>query len=231
MAQDIMTGEEISQEDLDRMTGAKKVQGPIQKIRSVHHRLAQLKAQGLKDSEISAMTGWSQSRLCILGSDPTFAGLVQFYLSKSAEAFVEVQTQFLSLGLDAMAELHERIVENPEEVSDKLLLDTAAFAMDRAGFAPVQKSVSATVGGQLSEDELRRVKEELKRGARANVVTKNYLRAGGSQSMSEAVDHSEGETEGERGGGENLREEGGEVPDQMDKAGGHSGRVIPWPVD
>lgn len=231
LPEDLITGLQFTQEEVESFAGAKKVQGNIQKIRSVHHRLAQMKAQGLKDVEISAITGWSQSRLCILGSDPTFAGLVQFYINKGVEAFVDVQTKFLSLGLDAMEELHERIVEDPESVSDKQLLEVAAFAMDRAGFAPVQKSVSASYSGQLNPDEVRRVKEELKQGSRAYVTTKNHIRSGGGEPLPQASHNPPGPSQGERGAREDVREESGEASDEMGEKRGDRGGVIPWPVD
>lgn len=221
----------LSDSEIAGFVGAKKLQGPLKKIRTTHHRIAQLMAQGLKDVTISQMTGFSQSRLSILKSDPAFSGLVQHYLSLSQEAFVDVQTRLLSVGLDAVEILHERMLDEPDEVSDKQLLEVATFAFDRSGHAPVHKSMSTNLHGTLPPDEISRLKAEAKERSLGHVTTKGNLRPSISGVLSEASVYPQSSTEGERRGGENLREEGGEVPDSVEQAGGTRGKPFPRAVD
>lgn len=132
---------------------------PVAALRAVHHQVARLVASGTKHVEIAAIVGWSVSRISIMLNDPAFRELVQHYKERESELYLDVRARMLALGLDAAATLHERIIDNPDVVSDRTLLEVMAQTMDRAGHAP-GRAASGTVGTGLSSDELRTMKQE-----------------------------------------------------------------------
>jgi len=70
---------ELTEDDLKELvnpTALNSAPSQLQRIRSTHHRLAQLVAEGRKGTEISLIMGYSQSRISILQSDPAFQALI-----------------------------------------------------------------------------------------------------------------------------------------------------------
>ena len=104
----------------------------IQRIRSTHHRLAQLIAEGRKGTEISLIMGYSQSRISILQSDPAFQELIAFYKNQQTAIFLDVQSRLADLGMSATEELRERLEENPGDFTVNQLLDVQKAAFDRS---------------------------------------------------------------------------------------------------
>lgn len=145
----------ISEEDLlNRSEGALvSSEAPtLSRIRGIHHEIARLLASGLKPADVSAVTGYSLSRISILQKDPSFRELLSFYESKSDEVFVDVRKRMAVLGLDAASELADRLENKPETLSNSQLIEITKASLDRAGFSPVTKTVN--VGVQISSDEL-----------------------------------------------------------------------------
>jgi hypothetical protein len=109
------------------------------RIRHAHHTLARLIAEGKKDIEISAITGYSPSRISILKGDPAFADLVAYYTSQVEAIFVDVHERLKTLTVEAIEELATRLEENPESFTSRDLLLVAELAADRSGFGPSAK--------------------------------------------------------------------------------------------
>lgn len=95
----------------------------VGKIRQSHHALARLMAEGRKGVEIAAITGYSQSRISILKGDPAFAELVQYYSGQVEGKFMDVHERLAALQGDAVQELHSRLDEEPEKVSNQELME------------------------------------------------------------------------------------------------------------
>jgi len=127
----------------------------LTRIRAIHHQAAKLLATGMKAVEVSAVVGLSQNRLSILQSDSAFKELLSFYTEREDTRFADAQERLVLLGLDAAAELHERIVENPEEVSSKTLVEIMTASLDRSGHSPVHKHAFTF----LSKDDISKIKE------------------------------------------------------------------------
>lgn len=124
----------------------------LARLRGIHHDIARLLATGLTPAEVSATTGYSPSRISTLQNDPSFKELLAFYSAKDAEVFVDVRKRLAVLGLDASAELTDRLVEKPESFTNTQLIELTKATLDRAGYNPVAKSLNASVS--ISTDEL-----------------------------------------------------------------------------
>lgn len=152
---------ELSVEDLavleTTVVGSKP--SPLKRVRYIHHQTARLLASGMKAVEVSSVTGLCQSRISILLSDPTFKDLVTFYAERDDARLAAVQDRLVSLGIDAAAELHSRIVESPDLMSSKDLTSVMVSALDRGGHSPVHKSES--VSATISAEDLARIKTDV----------------------------------------------------------------------
>ena len=131
----------------------------LARLRGIHHDIARLLSSGLTPAEVSATTGYSPSRISTLQNDPSFKELLAFYRDKETEVFVDVRKRLAMLGLDASAELTDRLVEKPESFTNTQLIELTKATLDRAGYNPVAKSVSASVS--ISPDELAQIRGSL----------------------------------------------------------------------
>jgi hypothetical protein len=135
----------------------------VRHLRESHHAVARLFAQGLRNAEISLQTGYSLSRLSVLQDDPTFMELVAFYRDDAKRVAQEMEAKFLLVGNDFMQAIHERLLDHPEGLSDALLLEAAKQFLDRAGFSPVNRSISKSlvmnIGERLDRANGRAVKD------------------------------------------------------------------------
>lgn len=123
----------------------------IKRLRDSHHRIARLLAEGHRPSEVSRITGYSLSRVYVLNTDPMFKELVSHYQEVAGEEFRDMQERMANLGQDAVQELHFRLEEDPDKMSNEFLADLVKTIADRTGHAPVSKSVSISGGMDLAD--------------------------------------------------------------------------------
>lgn len=191
---------------------------PLTRIRDRHHRVAVYMVQGHKDEEISAMTGYSPSRLSVLKNDPAFQELLAYYRDRQKEIYVEVEERMKDLSLTALSVLIERIEERPEEVADKDLLEISSRMLDRTGFGPTSKNVN--LNANFSAEQVAALKKEAAKHINGNVKTitqeatpilPTQDREGTAvgRTLSVGADPAEAEAEGESSEGKDLRKEGG----------------------
>jgi len=131
-----LTEEEVklSKTKADNFTKSESV---INRIQSRHHKIAQLMAEGRKNSEIAIILGISQSRISLFKQDPAFMELVETYKTHSIQKFADMQQRLAQLGESAIEELQERIEENPKQLSPRELIEVAVMTLDRS-IAPVK---------------------------------------------------------------------------------------------
>lgn len=126
----------------------------IKRLRDAHHAMARLIAQGLSGTEISIITGYSQSRISILKADPTFSDLVTFYKNNLEAlrdaAFADGQVKMAAVRNDLIEELHDRVLDAPETLSTDQILDGIKVTSDRTGLGPQSKSTNVNVNVDLA---------------------------------------------------------------------------------
>lgn len=115
----------------------------LARLRDSHHQVARLLAEGMRPQDVSRMTGYAISRLSWLqNQDPAFMELVEFYRQDRRDNQLEVESRFLGVAMDALQAFHERILDEPETVAAQTLLEGVKALADRAGYAPVTRSVN-----------------------------------------------------------------------------------------
>lgn len=93
----------------------------IQKIRTTHHALARVLAEGAKDVDASAITGFSTKSITNLRADPAFQELLNHYMDNESQKTADYRERLLRLGMTAAEELQDRLEEDPEKFGNKEL--------------------------------------------------------------------------------------------------------------
>lgn len=133
----------------------------IQRMRAKHHTLARLIAAGASLEQAAITAGYALSTAYAISIDPTFRETVTVYQHDNREIAALVEERMLMLGEAARERLADLLDETPEEVSPGLALEIFKAAMDRAGFAPVQRTVNKNMNLNIGQmlNEARRRKE------------------------------------------------------------------------
>lgn len=141
---------DIRESDLALLGESRNSRAPaIKQLRDRHHQLARCIAQGMRDGEASAVTGYDPSRISILKSDPAFKELVAHYSCVEDSLLADFTQRATTMTLSAMNEIQERIESDPESIPLNTLLEITKTGADRIGHAPVQKSVSINANVEL----------------------------------------------------------------------------------
>lgn len=155
---------EVTARDLANLDATKDTSQPsVARIRDSHHSLARLIALGKSNVEVAAITGYSQTRISILRTqDPAFKELVEFYRARVDEQFLDFTYRTAEMRNDALSVLHERIVEDPDRVENKELIEALKFSADRTGHGPKMKSevaVNFSLSALIKEAEQLELKQ------------------------------------------------------------------------
>lgn len=134
---------------------------PIKELRDNHHAIAKMLATGSKPGEVSRVLGIGGGRISILQADPAFAELLAYYRDLSKEEYArheaDMARQLHSLGVDSIATLHERLLEEPDRFTAKDLASIITLTADRSGHGPTA-TVNNNVTHSLDEAALARIR-------------------------------------------------------------------------
>ena len=145
---------ELGEEELPLLLQPGKVKAPVAalaRVKTSHHLLARLLAEGRKAVEASAISGYSQMTIAVLQNDPAFQELVAHYKALVDQEFVSVQERLATLGDDVLDELSDR-VRDPDKVaamSVRELKEILETALDRSS-APKIAGNAGAAGPQNS---------------------------------------------------------------------------------
>jgi len=134
---------ELTEEDLKAPRPKPSPPPSIKTLRTSHHRVAQLLAQGIEPIDVSLITGTSINSIRRLQKDPTFLGLLEHYLGVTELKLADVVERMREIGQDALDVLHERLSETPDKFNNNQLLAIAETLIVR----PLVVRNSAVGGG------------------------------------------------------------------------------------
>lgn len=169
MPMEVAVVKELSVEDLLIAPEGGAKPPPLQRVRDTHHAVARLVADGLKDVEVSAITGMCQSRISILKGDPAFQELLVFYSEEKRKEYVDIHRRLGLLSAEALSGLLMRLEARGDTLPTKELVSIAKLGLDRSGFGPTSK-IEAKVA-HFTADDLARMKQELAEVEKGNVKT------------------------------------------------------------
>jgi hypothetical protein len=141
----------LSEEEYAEVLVASAKPPQIKRLRDSHHALARALATGSTPQQASLTTGYSLSRISILQADPSFRELMEYYRKTSDEAFLDLEGRIIGLAADGMQELRERLEDNPESFTHEEIVALTKIFVDRAGYAPVSRSLSVNKSVGIGE--------------------------------------------------------------------------------
>ena len=152
MAWDLeIVGETVAVRDGEPVPVAEPVS--VKRLAQSHHMAARRLARGLSVMQVSAQTGYSPGRLASLKVDPSFKELVVHYERDNADIQGEVEERMRLIAEDARGVLHNRILDDPDSMDPALVLEISKVYYDRAGYAPISRSVNKnlnlTIGARM----------------------------------------------------------------------------------
>lgn len=119
---------------------------PLQRITDRHHGLARILADGMEHWEAAIVTGYNPSYISFLLTNPTFKDLVAFYRTKTEAKYADMGDRLHGLGMVSTETLLERLENDPDSISNGMLLDIVKVAADRTGHGPATTNVQVNVG-------------------------------------------------------------------------------------
>lgn len=131
----------------------------LAKIRSRHHLMARLIAQGIyTDVQVAAMCNISTNRLSVLRGAPAFAELVAHYNNLQATIVPDVPQHLQDTALAALEEINERL-EDPKlarQIPVATLVQVSKLGFDRSNNGPsstkrIDQRVTLVDAGELRE--------------------------------------------------------------------------------
>lgn len=140
--------------DIAKLATERGVQKPKQlsslsRLSERHRTLARLLACGKSAGEISAITGYTESRISILQSDPAMKNLIRHYAEEVDIVFTQTNEKLAQVASTALDIIQDRLED--DETVDKMsvaqLLEVVKTAADRSGNGPsTTQQVNVTVG-------------------------------------------------------------------------------------
>lgn len=134
---------------------------PLVRIRTSHHGLARLLAEGKKHEEAAIITGYDPAYISNLLKSPDFANLVEYYKGQIEGVFINVHERLAALGIDTIEELQNKLATAPESFTTRELMELAALTMDRAGYGPKSTVQHSGAVALVGADAVARIKNEV----------------------------------------------------------------------
>lgn len=152
---------DLTKADLAMPTPAPLEAKPLKAIRDSHHALARCLATGMSEGDASLTTGYSPGRISVLKADPQFQDLLTFYRQEGQKAVADFRARMADMGMDALAELRDRMEDDPESFSPGLLKEIVRDMADRTGHAPQRGPASVTQINVSLTDRMAKARERV----------------------------------------------------------------------
>lgn len=166
---------ELEPSDIQKLHGLSfgalgSVAPPLKRLKHSHHGLARLVADGVREGEISSITGYSQSYISTIKKHPDFVDLVAYYAEQKREVYLDVHQRLSSLSMDAVDELQGRLAEEPDRFDNRELKEIAEMGLDRVGYGKATQVNHSHKIALVDPAQIARLKDDL-RTRQQGVVT------------------------------------------------------------
>jgi hypothetical protein len=161
---------DITEDDLAALADADAIGSTLnllQEIRTPHHTLAQLLANGYTVVDAAAMTGFGPATVKSLKLDPAFQELLAHYGQQTASIDADIRLRMQQLGLATLEELQDRVLKDPSKLASKDLIDLAKLVLDRSGYGP-SSTIQHDIG--ISTETLQNIKAAIDGKSRGKIL-------------------------------------------------------------
>jgi hypothetical protein len=166
---------ELEPADIQKLHGLSfgalgSVAAPLKRLKHSHHGLARLVADGVREAEISSVTGYSLTYISTIKKSPDFVELVAYYAEQKREVYLDVHQRLSSLSMDAVDELQGRLADDPERFDNRELKEIAEMGLDRVGYGKATQVNHSHKIALVDPAQIARLKDDL-RTRQTGVVT------------------------------------------------------------
>jgi len=155
---------ELTPEDVIKLNDAPVgvASSPLKKLKHSHHNLARLIADGVREEQISAVTGYSGAYISSIKCDPAFAQLVVYYEQQKEKIYLDVHERLSTLSMDAVDEIQSRLAETPEGFQNRELFELATLGLDRTGFGKQSQINHQHTVALVDPAQIARMKDDMR---------------------------------------------------------------------
>lgn len=121
----------------------------LRHIREAHHNIARLLALGLTNRAVAEHLGYTESRISVLGQDPSVRELIETYRREKHERYLEQidiihadATRAMKTGIRNVAERFDALNDNPDAIPLREVATVTSDLMDRFGYGKRQTNVN-----------------------------------------------------------------------------------------
>lgn len=146
----------------------------VHDLRDSHHMVAKMLALGFRPMEVSEVTGYRPAWISTLQNDQAMQSLIAHYRQEGQSSFNVLLERIRLLSKEAVSELLQRFIDEPDKFSNKDLLTIANSALDRCGFSPVQRSEETKL--TLTGEDLAGLKAAAAEAEAGNIIDLREVR-------------------------------------------------------
>lgn len=157
------TSRALTEEDLLELAlpGSGAPQAKIRELRTSHHNVARLLAQGSKVIDVARITGYTSARIEQLKADPQFQELLAYYEGLDAkrweDAREDIALRLRAITVDSIEVIHSRLLDDPDKFELKELRSLAELGLDRIGHGKTSTQNVNTIHS-FDEEQLARIR-------------------------------------------------------------------------
>lgn len=147
----------------------------LKNVKEKHHMAARMKAQGMSQTLIASLAGYTESYLSVLLNNPAMDELVAYYRAQVSNAADSIAEKLRSTSMRAVEKLSEKM-DSDAGLSENALLGLAKLGLDRSGHGP--SSTQHTINEQHVFDHahLRELNNQALRGSREYIIKPEDMR-------------------------------------------------------
>jgi hypothetical protein len=129
---------ELTAEDLAEIDAVREKPPAFAHYRDTYHAVARLIALGLRPEEVALRSGYGLGRISQFTNDPAFQGMVAVYREQVDKGYLKEADEYFHLvnynRNIAERTLNDRLINNPEDFTNRDLNAIAADRADRTGY-------------------------------------------------------------------------------------------------
>jgi hypothetical protein len=147
----------------------------LKKIREKHHGVARLMAQGLRQSLVASITGYTENYLSVLLNNPAMQELIEMYRLQYGNTAMVIGEKLRTVGLKALEALDEKL-DNDQITDTHELAAVAKLGLDRAGHGPTSTSKVETETHVYDHAALKALNDAARKGSSDYIVPSHVVR-------------------------------------------------------
>lgn len=142
--------------------------GDLRRLRERHHHVARLIAQGMQQSLVASIIGYTQSYLSVLLNAPAMRELVEFYRIQNGAASQVIVERLKTVGLKALDKIEDKL--ETEDMSAFELAAVAKLGLDRAGHGPSSTQHVIKEEHLIDHAEIKRLNDQALRRSSEHII-------------------------------------------------------------